>query len=123
MTDDLYIYNATVHRVVDGDTVEFDVDLGLCVHTIIDGRISRINAPEKNRRASKKAGLAAMAWTAEMLDTYPFLIKTFKNTRSNKEKKGKYGRWIVEIMLLIGDEWHNFSDKMVEQGHAVYQDY
>ena len=40
-----------------------------------------------------------------------------------KDKKGKYGRYIVEIQVEIDGNMINVSDLMVSEGHAIYKEY
>ena len=46
----LFCYNAKVSRVVDGDTVDADLDLGFKVFTKQRIRLYGINAPESRTR-------------------------------------------------------------------------
>lgn len=59
MKDFLYHYKATVKRVIDGDTVVVDVDLGFSV-VLRDQpvRLAKVNTPEKKGK-TKAAGVAA----------------------------------------------------------------
>ena len=43
----MYEYKATVDRVVDGDTVDFIVDLGFSVQMKIRGRFAGVDTPER----------------------------------------------------------------------------
>ena len=89
----MYEYKATVHRVVDGDTVDFIVDLGFSVYIKVRGRLAGVDTPERGH----KDFLIAAKMCRELLEkskaSFPYegsiLIKT--------NKTGKYGRWIVEI--------------------------
>jgi micrococcal nuclease len=42
----MYEYHCEVMRVVDGDTLHLDVDLGCDVHTLMTVRLDGIDAPE-----------------------------------------------------------------------------
>jgi endonuclease YncB( thermonuclease family) len=56
MADYTWIVPATGVRVVDGDTIEVDLDLGWRVYRNREHiRVSGINAPERNTRAGKRA--------------------------------------------------------------------
>ena len=46
----MYEYKATVDRVVDGDTVDFIVDLGFSVKIKIRGRFAGVDTPERGHR-------------------------------------------------------------------------
>ena len=120
--DDLYIYSATVDRVVDGDSVYLIIDLGFGVtfRDDLPQRLARINAPEKNRKVSKEAGLAAKAHLETLLKMGPIIVQTKKPPGRST---GKYGRYLVDIMVEIDEEYWNVNDQMVEDGHAIYQEY
>lgn len=123
-----YTYPARVTEVLDGDTVYFMVVLGLRCWTYIEGRLARINAPEKNRLKSKEAGIAAKEYLQDLLEDQSVYIKTEKiktgkRTQYISEKNDSWSRWIVEIYIKVGDEFININDEMVKNGHAIYQDY
>lgn len=107
----MYTYQASVVRVVDADTVDMDVDLGFFMTARIRFRLARINAWE-TRGEEREKGLSAKSFVESIL--WPGRIVPIQTG-----KTGKYGRWIAEI--TIGDL--NLSDKLVELGHARYQEY
>ena len=91
----MYEYNCKIVRVVDGDTVDVDIDLGFS-HWIHNERIHLygVDTPECRTRddEEKAAGLLAKAFIEDALHvggTY---------TLSTKEK-GKFGRYLGVIML------------------------
>ena len=92
-----YTYWATLVRVIDGDTVVLNIDLGFNV-TLTDAhmRIYGINCPEKNTEAGQDALRYAKEWAAA--DTAYNIVKEkqYKVTvQSNK--KDKYGRILGEL--------------------------
>lgn len=99
-----YTYQATILRVVDGDTVRVRVDLGLRVSTEITVRLMGINAPELNTDAGKQS-----REYLRLLEGQPVVLKT------HKDPKDKYGRWLGEI-YCNGD---NINSLMVVMGYAV----
>ncbi len=113
MQPNLYTYMGKVTSVYDGDTVTAEIDLGFS--TWIHGeklRLYGINAPEV-RGAERPQGLVSRDWLREKLVGKNVLIRTMK------DKKGKYGRYLVEILL----DGENINDKLVEEGLAEYKDY
>lgn len=105
MREPSYTYKAEKIRVIDGDTIDLRVDLGLRIFVEIRCRLFGINAPELSQPGGKDA--------KEALDLYTFaipflIIKTFKNP------KDKYGRWLV---LLYRDSLC-INDDMVKKGLA-----
>lgn len=117
-TDFLYRYRASVVRVIDGDTVVVDCDLGMHVWVHNEHlRLARINAPEK-RGATYRAGVEAQMFLSQLL---PVGLVVY--LRTIKDKQEKYGRYLAEIWLQSNDLWVNVNSKMVEAGHAIYQEY
>lgn len=118
MTKTLYFYKASVTRVYDGDTITVDIDLGL--KTFIKGekiRLNRINAPEMRGSQKEKGKLSRDFLRSRILDKEIF-IETIK------DKKGKYGRYLGEILLEKSpNKFININDLMVTKGFAVYKSY
>ena len=87
----MYNYRAKVIRCVDGDTVDFDVDLGCKIFARIRTRLIGVDTPERGQAEYKSATL----WLEELLKEQEdeegyVLIETTKT--------GKYGRWLVNIV-------------------------
>ena len=107
----MYIYSAKVLRVVDGDTLDAQVDLGFDTFKKIRIRLVGINTPESRTRdlVEKEKGLAAKARVKE-------LLKEHKNKFIlHSQGVGKFGRCLGEIFL--GDS--KLNDILIEEGHAV----
>ena len=105
----MHEYRATVIRVIDGDTVDVDIDLGFYMTTRQRIRLAHIDAPEK-RGASKAAGLAATEFLKAILDTdQPVFIRT--------SKQGKFGRWLGE--LWFEEAFNSINQLMIDTGHAL----
>ena len=66
----MYNYNAKCIRVVDGDTIDAEIDLGFDIKVTKRIRLGGINAPESRTRnkVEKKLGLAAKERLKEMLE-------------------------------------------------------
>tara|TARA_B100001094_G_C18156343_1_gene786685 strand:+ start:752 stop:1096 length:345 start_codon:yes stop_codon:yes gene_type:complete len=110
----MYIYNAKCLRVVDGDTIDAQIDLGFDTHKIIRIRLVGINAPESRTRdlEEKERGLAAKARVKQILkdNGNEFIL--------HSQGVGKYGRCLGEIYL--GDS--NLNDQLIQEGHATLYD-
>lgn len=85
-------YPCEVMRVVDGDTVDVQVDMGLGIHKIERVRLLGVWAKERN----ENGGPEATRKLAELLQCSTTLI-----LRTNADKRDKYGRLLGEI--LCGD--------------------
>ena len=109
----MFEYYAKVLMIVDGDTIDVMVDLGMGCHRKERLRFSRIIAWE-TRGEHKEKGKLAKARVAELIPVgEKILVKT------EKDKRGKYGRYIAEIYILDGDLNHNLTDLLLNEGHAV----
>ena len=119
MTRDQYIRRAKIVRLVDGDTVILDVDMGISITVRVTVRLFGINTPEV-RGPEKVAGHAATQHLADLLvqfrheGDWDIVVQTYK------DKKGKFGRLLA---VLIGDDGDgnpvNLNERMVADGHAV----
>ena len=115
--DKLYHYRAHVLSVYDGDTATLDFDLGMKMMIKKERvRLSRINAPEV-RGKEKVEGKLSRDFLKSIILGKDIIVKTLK------DKKGKYGRYIVEIQVEIDGNMINVSDLMVSEGHAIYKEY
>ena len=86
----VHTYRAKVKRVVDGDTVDFDVDLGFHISISIRTRLLGVDTPERGHQDFAKATNILIDLLTTHTDEEGYLmIKT--------EKTGKYGRWLVDI--------------------------
>ena len=86
----MHIYRAKVIRVVDGDTVDFDVDLGFHISIRIRTRLVGVDTPERGHQDFAKATNILIDLLNEQKDEEEYvMIKTGKT--------GKYGRWLVDI--------------------------
>lgn len=122
----MFDYLAKVIKIVDGDTIDVDVDLGFHTFTRVRLRFARINTPEL-RGAEKEAGKAAKQFVVERL------VQANDTIMIQTQKTGKYGRWIAEVLytneendkLIKSDSttFINLNDELVENGHAEYTDY
>jgi endonuclease YncB( thermonuclease family) len=104
-------------RVYDGDTImDMYVDVGFGIHFVINGRLLDINAPEV-RGVEREAGLKAQRYLEGALTAATLVeIVTTRpaNVRQPIAKKGKYGRWLIEVYA----DGVNLNEKLVSRGLA-----
>ncbi len=109
----MYEYRCKISRVVDGDTVDVDIDLGFGVWLHEERvRVLGIDTPESRTRdkEEKKYGLAAKAFVKDF-----FRIGDVVLTTKKYDAKGKFGR-------ILGDfkcNGRTLSKVMIEMHHAV----
>ena len=113
----MYEYRARVIKVVDGDTVDVDIDLGFGVWLKDERvRIMGIDTPESRTRdkVEKKFGLAAKARLKELLGATP-ILKT-QVGKGGEDMKGKFGRILGDFLTEDGKKC---GELLVKEGHAV----
>ena len=118
----MYNYNVKVKRVIDGDTVDVDIDLGFGVVLKKERvRIMGIDTEESRTRDKVEDlfGEAAKARLKELMADGGKLITT--EDRKGEDMKGKFGRILGDFKV---ERWENkpaelVTDILVEEGHAV----
>jgi len=110
-------YDVTIVKIVDGDTVDVDIDLGFGI-TLKDERvrIMGIDTPESRTsdKVEKVFGLASKKRLTELLNDNPVLI-TFDD-KKGEDMKGKFGRVLGDFKTSDG---RRVTDILIEEGHAV----
>jgi micrococcal nuclease len=107
-------YVKKVTKVVDGDTIDVDIDLGFDISFSSRVRLAGIDTPESRTKdlAEKALGLEAKAYLKHAIDSAKaVVIKTEKMNSSEK-----YGR-ILGWLYLDGDTV-SVNDHMINDGHA-----
>jgi micrococcal nuclease len=113
MDKDPYIYRVKqVLRVVDGDTIDADIDLGFDISLTKRVRLSGVDTPESRTTdlKEKALGLEVKEWLKKNLDGKKnILIKT--ELPDSTEKYGRIlGRLYVDDVCL--------NDRMIAEGYA-----
>ena len=119
----MYEYKAKLVNVVDGDTVDVDIDLGFGIWMRDERvRIMGIDTPESRTRdlVEKKFGLAAKKRITELLGTENIVLKT-QVARNGEDMKGKFGRVLgdFDIHYEPSESSMSVSEIMILEGHAV----
>jgi micrococcal nuclease len=111
----LYTYRAEIMRVIDGDTVVADIDLGFNVWLRDERlRLSGIDTPE----ISTDGGKIIAGEVRARLEGKTLYICTVKAHRSYAEAKGSFGRYLA----VIYDNGVNINEWLLESGRAVPYD-
>jgi len=112
----MWTYRAKVVRVIDGDTVDVDIDLGFGIWQKNERvRIMGIDTPESRTRdkVEKKFGLAAKAKLKSILGKTTVLKTTIN--KKGLDMKGKFGRVLGDFL----QDDKSVAKTMCETGHAV----
>jgi micrococcal nuclease len=107
-------YVKKVTKVVDGDTIDVEIDLGFDISFSSRVRLAGIDTPESRTadKAEKALGLEAKAYLKHAIDdAKSVVIKTEKMDSSEK-----YGR-ILGWVYINGDT-ESLNDKMINDGYA-----
>ena len=117
----MYEYRATIIKVIDGDTVDVDIDLGFGIVMKDERvRIMGIDTPESRTRDKVEDlfGEAAKARVKELLDG-DVILKTQIN-KNGEDMKGKFGRILGDFMVeRYEGQLEMLTDILIEEGHAV----
>ena len=110
-------YDVTVIKVLDGDTIDVDIDLGFGVCLKDERvRIMGIDTPESRTsdRVEDLFGEAAKARLKELMKDGGKLITT--EDKHGEDMKGKFGRILGDFRVPDG---RKVTDIMIEEGHCV----
>jgi len=110
-----YFYKASLDRVVDGDTVDLNLDLGFNVWHKVRVRLNGVNTPESRTRdlEEKALGLAAKDFVSNWLGKCDHVF-----VQTKKDAKGKFGRVLgtiygdIEMMSCLNVD-------IISSGHGV----
>src|SRR6056300_634737 len=114
-------YDVKVIKIVDGDTVDVDINLGFGV-TLTDERvrIMGIDTPESRTsdRVEDLFGEAAKARLKELMKHGGKLITT--EDKHGEDMKGKFGRILGDFYVSREEgKKERVTDILIEEGHAV----
>ena len=124
-----YQYRARVDRVVDGDTVVCEIDLGFHITAKHSIRLADIDAPElfSGPPEERQAGLSSKVALQGIIDLsvmrqqreWPFVLVTQKDRQS-------FGRFVGTLWeadkLEVHESTESIGAQMVEGGHATWRE-
>ncbi len=109
---DPYIYRIrSIHKVVDGDTIDADIDLGFDISLTKRIRLAGVDTPESRTKDEyeKKLGLESKEWLKKRCENAKdILIKT-----ELPDSTEKYGRIIGH--LYINGEETSLNNQMIAE--------
>ena len=111
----MYEYNAKLSKLIDGDTIDADIDLGF--QTYIKQRIKLygVDTPQSRSKVAieKDEGIKAKNKLTELLPK-EFKVRTVLNRR------GKFGRVLGHVYAIdqAGKEI-NVNETMIKEGYAT----
>jgi micrococcal nuclease len=115
----MYNYKISLLRVVDGDTIDAEIDLGFDIKVKKRVRFMGMNAPESRTKdlEEKARGLAAK-------DRLKNLLEGANTIQLTSHGVGKYGRCLGELCIDVVDgqekvTLENVNQLLIKEGHAV----
>ena len=119
MASTIYKYCCSLNRVIDGDTIDLNVDLGFHMTVVMRVRLAEIDTPEL-RGSERKKGLEAKKFVQETL-------QHAKTIGVITDKIGRYGRYVGDIYYsvqplsprwLVFEEGENLNQELLVKGLA-----
>ncbi len=106
----LYTYEAQLLNIVDGDTYDFQIDLGFNVHKKLRVRLLEVDTAEiygvKMESEEYKRGQRQKEFVSTKLNSADTIVlKTYEG-----DERGKYGRYLAEV--LVDDK--SLSDLLID---------
>ena len=119
----MYEYKCTIVKVIDGDTVDVDIDLGFNV--VLEKqrvRLYGIDTPESRTRdlEEKKYGLMAKDFVKKYMPVHSTQTLATNVDKSGEDERGKFGR-ILGTFFVEDEENYTVSlnEMMISHHHAV----
>lgn len=116
-------FKARPLRVVDGDTIDFMVDLGFSVYHRVRVRLNGVDAPEiygvkresEEYQRGKAASEFAEVWLEDNINEDGHCYIT------THQQTGKFGRYLADVHSGI-DYSRNLNEDLVDEGYAeIYE--
>ena len=113
----MYEYKALITNVVDGDTYDFQIDLGFGITYNDRLRLYGVDTPEV-RGVERPQGLAVTEQVKKLIEGKEVLLKS-------KKWKGKYGRFVAQVMFYTDTEFDplDLGNYLLNKGMAKKVDY
>ncbi len=113
----MFEYECVVVKVIDGDTVDVDIDLGFGVWMKKQRiRLYGVDTPESRTRdlVEKKYGLAAKSFVKGHLP-----VGSPQTLKTKLDGKGKFGRILGEFVIEIQYGNTTLNELLIKDHHAV----
>jgi len=116
----MYEYKCTIDRIIDGDTVVLDVDLGFGMTKNVHTRLLDVYAPKNNTPEGK----AASSELQHMFNEFgPYFIVRFIKRRSFYRYVGTLWTTVSETKLEnINDKMNEWFDDQRIKGNSDFKD-
>lgn len=105
----MFQYRGRAVHVVDGDTIDVDVDLGFRIVMRQRIRLAEVDAPERGHMLWGAARDFTDRFVRGSTEDWPLILETFKPS-------DKYGRWLAHVTRA--DSGQSLATSMLAQGYA-----
>jgi micrococcal nuclease len=106
----MYQYAAQCRKVIDGDTLIVDIQIGFGILLQAQKiRLAQINAPEVDTQAGKQS----YEYLRSLIEGKPIILTTLKASELGLPKE-KYGRWLAVVIY----ENSNINQHLLALGYA-----
>lgn len=105
----MYYYNSRVEKIIDGDTVRLDIDLGFTVHWKSNCRLYGVNTPELNSKDPEER-IKALEAKQYLIDNLPLDVIIVS------QELDKYGRPLVDIYVDNGER--HINQELIDKGFS-----
>lgn len=112
----MYQYSCKINKVLDGDTVDIDLDLGFNI--VLAGqrvRMAGVDTPE-SRTANKEEKTRGLLSKKKLAEKLPVGSWVKINTQKSDNNDDKFGRILGEFILEDGT---NVNQWLIENNYAV----
>ena len=129
MNKSLFFYSLSNIRVIDGDTIDSNIDLGFSISIRRRIRLLGIDAPETRLQSKIKDSTARKKEKQRGIDSKDFLTKICDSNQIylSSQNLDKYGRVLGEIFYIeddlgIEENYVSINELMVSEGYATVYD-
>lgn len=122
---DCWTFRGTVIEVIDGDTLDVEVDLGFRARKTIRVRLDGVDTDEifgvDHDSTEYERGMEQKRWVKDWLHEHTSLRGEWSLTIKTETESGKYGRWIARVIdPETGDV---LNEDLIERFPHVESDY
>lgn len=108
----MYEYGLNIKRVIDGDTIVADIDLGFGIWLSDKHiRLYAVNAPEKNTPEGIFAKKFTESWVTH--DTAEYVLNVIEH------KADKYGRILGDVYMQVGVTTKSLAEELIKSGNGI----
>lgn len=115
----MYTYDCKILNVVDGDTLDIEMDLGFTVHIKERVRLLGVDTPEVFGKDAEPAGQVASQFTKDWISKHQAQTGSFVYESVKYNAKDKYGRSLGNIIWVsAGGQRQVLNEDLVASGQA-----